>query len=113
MFGPARFDQDCVTADLARGIDWRTSSGLNSWYLRRSRVVCGGVMIIEEKLSESIQKLPPSLQQELLDFVEFLLIRAERREMGEWTDFSITSAMQGMEDEEPIYTLDDLKVVFR
>lgn len=70
-------------------------------------------MIIEEKISESIRKLPPSLQQELLDFVDFLLIRAERREMREWTDFSLTSAMRGMEDEEPLYTLDDLKVVFR
>lgn len=77
------------------------------------RVIPGGVLINEEKISESIRKLPPSLQQELLDFVDFLLIRAERREMRDWTDFSITGAMRGLEEEEPLYTLDDLKVVFR
>lgn len=70
-------------------------------------------MMIEEKISESVRKLPPSLQQELLDFVDFLLTKAERRETREWNDFSITSAMRGMEDEEPLYTLEDVKVVFR
>ena len=73
----------------------------------------GGVMMIEEKISESVRKLPPSLQQELLDFVDFLLTKAERRETRTWNDFSITSAMRGMEDEEPLYTLEDVKVVFR
>jgi len=72
-----------------------------------------GVMMIEEKISESVRKLPPSLQQELLDFVDFLLTKAERRETWQWNDFSITSAMRGTEDEEPLYTLDDVKVVFR
>ena len=69
--------------------------------------------MIEEKISESVRKLPPSLQQELLDFVDFLLTKAERRETRAWNDFSITSAMRGMEDEEPLYTLEDVKVVFR
>ena len=70
-------------------------------------------MKIEEKISESVRKLPPSLQQELLDFVDFLLTKAERRETRVWNDFSITSAIRGVEDEEPLYTLEDVKVVFR
>jgi hypothetical protein len=68
--------------------------------------------MIEQKISETIRKLPLSLQQELLDFVAFLLIRAERQEAREWSMLSLASAMRGMESEESLYTLEDLKVVF-
>lgn len=70
--------------------------------------------MIEQKISEAMQKLPLSLQQELLDFVDFLLIKAERQEAREWNMLSLSSALRDMEpEEEPIYTLEDLKVVFR
>ena len=68
--------------------------------------------MIDQKISETIRKLPLSLQQELLDFVDFLLIRAERQEAREWSMISLASAMRGMESEESLYTLEDLKVVF-
>jgi hypothetical protein len=68
--------------------------------------------MIERRISEAIRKLPVSLQQELLDFVDFLLIRAERQEAREWGVLSLASAMQGIESEESLYTLEDLKVVF-
>ncbi len=68
--------------------------------------------MIEQRISETIQKLPFSLRQELLDFAEFLLRRAERQEATEWSTFSLANAMRGMESEESLYTLEDLKVVF-
>ena len=62
---------------------------------------------------ERIKQLPPSLKEEALDFVEYLLAKTER-EREEWMSFSLQSAMRGMEDEEiPEYSLEDLKVVFR
>lgn len=69
-------------------------------------------MMLEQKISENVRKLPLSFQQELLDFVDFLLVRVERQETREWTTLSLANAMRGMESEEPLYTLSDLKVVF-
>jgi|YNPMSStandDraft_1061717.scaffolds.fasta_scaffold05685_4 hypothetical protein len=69
--------------------------------------------MVEQKISDSIRKLPPALQEELLDFVNFLLTKAERQEARQWSMLSLASAMRGMESEESLYTLDDLKVVFR
>lgn len=69
-------------------------------------------MMLEQKISETVRKLPPALQQELLDFVDFLLLRAEQQETRECTTLSLANAMQGMESEESLYTRADLKVVF-
>ena len=74
-------------------------------------------MIVAERIHEHVQKLPEPFQTEVLDFVEFLLLKVERRStrQGEpdWTDFSLTMAMRGMEDEDtPTYTTAGLKVVF-
>ena len=61
---------------------------------------------------ERIKQLPPSLKEEALDFVGYLLAKTAR-EREEWMSFSLQSAMRGMEDEEiPEYSLEDLKVVF-
>ena len=65
------------------------------------------------ELLQTIEQLPPDLQRELLDFARFLLERARRQEEREWAAFSLTQAMQGMEDEEALYTLDDLRVSFQ
>jgi hypothetical protein len=43
--------------------------------------------------------LPESKQIEILDFIE-------------WADFSLSSAMRGMEDEQAPYSLNDLKESF-
>jgi formylmethanofuran dehydrogenase subunit B len=69
--------------------------------------------MIEQKISETIRKLPPSLQQELLDFADFLVIKAEQQEAREWSNLSLDSAIRGMESEASLYALEDLKVVFR
>jgi len=74
--------------------------------------------MIAEKIQEYIQRLPVSFQAEVLDFIEYLLAKAERQglngETGAWSDFSMKSAMRGMEDEkEPAYTAADLIEIFR
>ena len=74
-------------------------------------------MVVAERIREHVQKLPEPLQQEVLDFVEFLLLKVARESVQQdelrWTDFSVTMAMRGMEDEDiPTYTTEDLKVVF-
>lgn len=71
-------------------------------------------MLVSEKITRHIKKLPDSLQSEVLDFIEFLLAKAERDQDDlEWSQFSLTTAMKGLENETlPSYTLADLKVVF-
>ena len=75
-------------------------------------------MTITESIHQYVQMLPDPLQQEVLDFVKFLLFKREQeitpeQDEIEWTNFSLASAMRGMEDEDtPIYTTDDLKEVF-
>ena len=74
-------------------------------------------MPVADRIHENVQKLPESLQSEVLDFVEFLLLKRERQGdqtiEDDWTDLSLTMAMRGMEDEKgPIYTDEDLKIVF-
>ncbi len=74
-------------------------------------------MLVTKKIHENVQKLPVSFQAEVLDFVEYLLIKSEREVAQQseldWSSFSLASAMRGMEDEDtPTYTIDDLKVVF-
>ena len=66
-------------------------------------------MTLDERIYQSVQKLPDAFREELLDFIEYLLAKAERAEREEWAAFSLTSAMRGMEDEPALYTLDDVK----
>lgn len=70
-------------------------------------------MVVSEKIQLYVQRLPALFQAEALDFVEYLLAKAERQEEDDWAELSLTSAMRGMEDEAtPTYTRTDLKVVF-
>lgn len=74
-------------------------------------------MAITEKIQQYLHRLPVSLQAEVLDFVEYLLTKAEHdapnRESETWSDLSLKAAMRGMEDEEaPSYTMADLKLTF-
>jgi len=76
------------------------------------------LMTTLENIHQYAQMLPDSLQQEVLDFVRFLLFKREQeitpeQDDMEWSNFSLASAMRGMEDEDtPVYTTDDLKEVF-
>lgn len=69
--------------------------------------------MIDEKIYQAIQQLPPIFQEELLNFIQYLLMKAERMERQEWTDLSLSSAIQGMEGEESLYTLADIRIAFQ
>jgi hypothetical protein len=69
-------------------------------------------MSIEKIIIQYIHELPEHEKAELLDFIDFLKTRGQRKAVKEWTDFSISSAMRGMEAEDTPYSLDDLKESF-
>jgi hypothetical protein len=74
-------------------------------------------MVLAEKIQQRVERLPAALQAEVLDFVEYLLTKIEReavlQEGRAWSDYSLSLAMRGMEDEDtPIYTVSDLEVRF-
>ena len=67
-------------------------------------------MSLEEKIIQYIQELPEAKKAEVLDFVEYLRAKAEERD---WSDFSLSSAMRGMENEITQYSIKDLKESFQ
>ena len=74
-------------------------------------------MIVTERIHQYVQKLPEPFQTEVLDFVEYLLQKAERETVQQdelaWSNLSLELAMRDMEDEDtPNYTTADLKEVF-
>ena len=68
-------------------------------------------MSLAEEIQQHVKDLPEPLQAEVLDFVQFIESKAERSKEAnkEWSEFSISSAMRGMEEEASPYTLKDLK----
>lgn len=62
------------------------------------------------QLEELIRNLPDNLKAEACDFGHFLLDRELREEAREWNHFSLRRALQGLEQEEELYTEADLKV---
>ncbi|MCL4322099.1 MAG: DUF2281 domain-containing protein [Deltaproteobacteria bacterium] len=66
-------------------------------------------MNLSEKIIEKVKSLPESKQAEVLDFIEFLHYRTSPTE---WADFSLSSAMRGMENENSLYSLNDIKESF-
>jgi hypothetical protein len=69
-------------------------------------------MTLDEKIHHYARKLPRSFQEELFDFVQFLVIRAEQQEKREWDSLSLSLAMRDIEDEPALYSTSDLRVVF-
>jgi hypothetical protein len=69
-------------------------------------------MALDEKVFQYVQRLPWSLQEELLNFIQYLLVKAEQQEKREWGLLSLSSAMQDMEDEPALYSMADIKVRF-
>ena len=69
-------------------------------------------MTLDEKIHRYAQKLPYSFQEELLDFVEYLMMKAEQQEKQDWASLSLSSAVRDMENEPVLYSLSDLKVIF-
>jgi hypothetical protein len=66
-------------------------------------------MSLEEKIIRYIQELPESKKAEVLAFVEYL---RDKTEESDWSEFSLTSAMSGMENEASPYSLKDIKESF-
>ena len=70
-------------------------------------------MTAADKIQQSIQQLPASLQAEALDFIEYLLNKAGQHELKDWSSLSLASAMRDIDaDGEPTYTSADMKVTF-
>ncbi len=69
-------------------------------------------MTTAEAIVRSLEPLPEAAKREVLDFVEFIKARREEErptdEDAAWSEFSLASAMRGMEEESP-YSLADLK----
>jgi predicted HTH domain antitoxin len=71
-------------------------------------------MTTVESINQYVQMLPDLLQEEVLDFVKYLLFKREQYtphpDDQEWSNLSLELAMRGMEDEEmPDYTPADLE----
>ncbi len=56
-------------------------------------------MSLAEKIMEYVQTLPEAKQVEVPGFVEYLRSKAEKQEIKDWTDLSLSSAMRGIEEE--------------
>jgi hypothetical protein len=69
-------------------------------------------MTLDEKIHLYAQKLPYSFQEELFDFVQYLLMKAEQQEKQEWVSLSLSSVMRDIEDEPVLYSISDIRVVF-
>ena len=69
-------------------------------------------MTLDEKIYQYVQRLPLSFQEELLDYVEYLLMKAEQQENKDWESLSLSSAMRDMGEEQVSYSLSDLRVTF-
>jgi hypothetical protein len=75
-------------------------------------------MSVAQKIQESVARLPESRQAEVLDFVEYLLTKAdrdtERHEAQLWSSFALAEALRDADDEhDALYTLADLRMAFK
>ena len=75
---------------------------------------CSGwaTMRLEEIILKHLQELPGPEKAEVLNFIEYLQAKTEKKDRGDWTIFSLSSAMRDMGDQNTPYTLDDLKESF-
>ncbi len=70
-------------------------------------------MTVAQAIQKHIASLPENTLQEVLDFVEFLEMKraatATPPHDQSWSNFSLASAMHGLESEESPYTLADIR----
>jgi hypothetical protein len=69
-------------------------------------------LLLKDLQEQYAQKLPLSFQEELLDFVQYLSMKAEQQEKQEWSALPLSFAMRDVENEPMLYNLSDLKVAF-
>ncbi|MEN8217170.1 MAG: DUF2281 domain-containing protein [Pseudomonadota bacterium] len=68
-------------------------------------------------INDNLTSLSPTLQSEVLDFIEYLMFKNQRLSKVEQPSqeslLSLNLAMRGMEDEKtPLYTVEDLREKF-
>jgi len=66
-------------------------------------------MSLAEKIIVKVKSLPEDKQSEILDFIDFLSKKMNDEERKQWSKFSLESAMRGLESEESLYSLEDIK----
>jgi len=73
-------------------------------------------MTIVEEIIEHLKSMPEGAQAEVLDFVEYLKIKKPRertkRADYERSQFSLKSALKGIEEEPSPYRSEDLKETY-
>lgn len=69
-------------------------------------------MTLTEAIIKDVQALSESKQAEVLDFVQYLRSKTEKKEIKDWADFSLSAALRGMEEEANLYSLNDIKESF-
>jgi len=71
---------------------------------------------VPERILHILKSLPEPMQARVLALVERLKRVADEgpgtREDAAWSEFSLSQALRGMEEEEPLYSEADLKEVF-
>jgi len=63
-------------------------------------------MTVAELIMQHVNTLPEADQSEVLNFVEYLESKTDR---ANWSEFSLSHAMRGMESEKNMYSINDLK----
>lgn len=69
-------------------------------------------MTVTDKILQHLQSMPEPVQVEVLHFVEYLESKLRKSQLDEetdWSAFSLSQAMQGMEEEPAPYSLKDIK----
>ena len=66
-------------------------------------------MNLDEKIINKVRELPDTKKAEVLEFLNFL--RSKNDDI-DWAEFSLSSAMSGMEEEISPYSFDDIKESF-
>lgn len=71
-------------------------------------------MAIVDRLRRSIERLPARLQEEVLDYADYLLAKSQReagaKDDQNWSRFSLENAMRGIEAaDETEYSETDIK----
>lgn len=69
-------------------------------------------MSLAEKIIRHVMELPESDQAEVLTFIEHLRAKVGKQDNRDWSNFSLSSAMRGIEDEQTLYSINDLRESF-
>ena len=66
-------------------------------------------MNVSEDIIEKVKSLPKDNQLEVLDFIDLLSKKVDKEERKQWSQFSLETAMRGLETEDTLYTIEDIK----